>query len=724
MINNTTPSFTPVVSATTGNNSLPQPVPMEIYNTDTVPASMAVVTDNVMDVDHAPVLNDITPDKYVAYMKNERAHEKYPRTFRNIKYSPSAKYNPNAYQGPMHFDHDKFIDVEFYCFNIGGKGVVEFKNCTIETSSHKLNWLKMDLTNTNWEGSTIDGLYRGSRSEIRSCYFSDVQMPKCTLKNFKIYDSDTDRIERSNFSDSTMENMVFSGCISCDYTRFYLFKDTRFCNMQAINLTWDAVDCVENVDLTNAQIKEFTPSGGTKLTGVEFGDYQKDAITINPAMFNSEEKIDLYLDSINNHESGALFLNTLDSITNLVVKCDFAEQLIKMIKNESVLSATYNSSITLRQSIMSHLANPAYAASPEIQTFIRDELLKEDNDIIIPANLRPMMYRVLSSLDSSKLLDHQFMVNQLITEYPLLRQKFYQLTPINEFIRHIEEKIMMPDENSLYHIFYHPDDRKTALYLPAADYKDLIESNQAPQHYSFLKFQPGENDIITDKSATVKRQSRVLGAFPALHNLWIRAAGLFTPVIHSLFEHGDKLDTAQMTRAAEIENHLILIIKRQADENVRLTDEKDACLLSEIMAPFYIEGDRARGLRWQLVELIQRQLGLKRKQFSVREQKIIAFMIIIRMLPDIFSTHYYSIENMSPYAPRQLAKKLIDDLVAYAPEIVDAAEATVWRNRLVTDQTNEFTCSAALATRMGNYQIPGDRGQEMNKAIKLYYPLN
>ncbi|MEG3131775.1 hypothetical protein SC171_27190 [Pantoea cypripedii] len=721
MINNINNSVTPLVSSTSENNTTPQPVPIGISNVNTLPRSMTVTTDNAMEINHSSVQNEVTPETFVDFMNKRNATTVTPTTFRNINFSI---FSDNDYKFPLHFNGDTFIDARFPFFNHDGTQDVIFNGCTFVTREHELLWGKLNFKNTNWQGSTINGLYKGSKSEITSCFLNNVDMSGCTLKNFSIYDSDHELIIRANFDNCVMEDMVFYGERMSYGVCYYRIEDTSFRNMQATNLEWDVVECVKNVDLTNAKLTDFLPLGGTDLSGVIWGDYQPRQSTIGSAMFDSEEKIDISLDSLNNHESGALFLNTLDSITNLVVKRDFGEQLVEKIRNLPLLSATFAHSRTLRQSIITHLAQPGYAESPAIQTFIRDELLKEGHDIIIPPSLRPIMLHIFSAMEESKLLDYQFMVNQLIAEYPSLRQKLYQLTPIKEFIYHIEEKIMMPDKDSLYHIFYHPDDRKTALYIPAEDYKGLMESNQAPQLYSFLRYQPDKDDIVTDKAATIKRQSRVLSEFPALHELWIRAAGLFTPIIHALFEQGDKLDAAQTARAAEIKNHLISIIKRQADNTVKLTDEKDACLLSEIMAPFYIDGDHARNLREQLIELIQQQLGLSSKNFPDREQKIIALRIIIRMLPDIFSTRYYSIEEMSPYAPRQLAKKLLDDLVTFAPEILDVAEAKVWRDRLVTDQESEFTCSAALATRMGNYQIPGERGQEMNKAIKLYYPLN
>jgi hypothetical protein len=724
MITNSIQSTPPVTPSSSGENTPPPVLPVTINNVETVPKSIAATSREAMEVDSVSVQNDVTPETFVAFMNKRKSTSPTPVTFRNLKFSPYATYNLREYRGPLHFKNDKFIDLELYCFNISKGMNVKFNDCIIETGEHKLNWLKVDFGQTHWQGSTIDGSYKGSRSEIKSCYFSDADMSQCTLKNFRIYDSDTRRIEGAKFTDSIMTNMAFEGFRGFDDVSYYEFEDTSFRNMQATDLIWDAVKCVKNVDLTNAKITNFSPLGGSEFTDARFGIYEKSMITINPAMFNDVRKIDPYLDSINNVEMGALFLHTLDSIPDKAVKHDFAEQLIQMIKNEPALSATYASSITLRQSLITHLAHPDYDTSPGIQKFIRDELLKEGNDILIPERLRPFMYHVLSTLEDSELLGRQFIVNQLIAEYPSLKERFYQITPIKEFVKYLENEKTMTGENSVYHIFYNPDDMKTALYLPVAEYKKLVEANQVPQHFSFLQYRAGEENRIIEESATVERQSRVLSEFPALHSLWSRADGLFTPVIHSLFERSNTLDAGEFARAQQIKNQIISTFKHKSYRTRRLDLKNDANLLSEIFSPFYIDGSNADNARWQLVELMQRELSPKIKQFPEHEQKTIALLCLIKTLSDVFYTRYCTMTDKSPYAPRQLTLKLIEDLKAFAPEAISASEAALWTSLLMSISENELSSSMELSRRMASYQISGNHGEEMNKIMQLYYPLS
>ncbi|WP_313684473.1 hypothetical protein [Pantoea sp.] len=718
----------PILPTTSQENNQPQPVPRDIRNVETKPTSNAVAETTQMA---ASVPHEVTPETYVGYMNNRSTKAPTPMTFRGIKFSPYAKHDPCLYQGPLHFKNDNFIDLELYCFNISNDTSIKFHQCFFGTDKGKLNWRKVDLKNTNWEGSTIDGSYNGSRSEIKSCYFSEVNMSQCKLKNFIIFDSDTRSIYGAKFIDSVMTNMAFEGFRNYRDVNYYNIEDTSFRNMQADKLIWDVVRCVKDVDLSNAKIKYFSPLGGTEFTGAKFGIYEKGRITINPAMFDDVRKVDPYLDGVNNMEVGALFLHTLDSIPDKAVKQDFAEQMIEMIKNEPVLSAIYPSSITLRQSIINHLAHSDYDSSAEIQKFISQELLKEGNDILIPARLRPFMYySVLHSLDDNALLRRQFLVNQLIAEYPALKERFYQITPIREFIEYIEEEKTLINghdishEGSLYHIFYNPDDRKTALCLPAAEFKKLVEENQVPQNFSLLQYQVDKKNSVIEKPDTVESQSRVLSAFPALHSLWSCADGLFTPVIHSLFEHNHTLDAEQNSRAFKIKNQMISMLKHKSYQTMELDITKDASVLSEILSPFYIDGASAADARWQLVELMQRELSPKITQFSEREQKTIAFMCLIKTLSDVFYTRYSSISNKPPYAPRQLAQKLVEDLKAFSPEAISEEEAALWSSLLMPESRNELPSSDKLSRRMASYSFPGEHGKEMNKVMQLYYPLS
>ncbi|MEG3131774.1 hypothetical protein SC171_27195 [Pantoea cypripedii] len=717
-------SVTAITPPSSGENNQPKPVPLVVSNINIHPVSNAVQKDTQREPAQTAVRRVVTAETFVEHMNTRSETGSTPTTFLNIKFSPFATHDPRLYKGLLHFKEDTFIGVEFRNFNIGGKEKVKFHYCTFVTGDNELAWLKLDLTNTDWEGSTIDGLYNGSRTTLKVCYFTKVNMSHCKLKDFKINDSDTRLIYKATFDYSSMENLVFEGFRHLDEASYYKIEKSSFRNVNATNLTWDAVRCVKNVDLTNAKITNWSLLGGTELTHTEYGIYEKLTITINPAMFDDIRKIVPYLDSVNTLRIGALFLHTLDSIPHETVKQDFAEQLLRMIENVPALSVAYASLITLRQSIINQLSHADYATSPEIQSFIRGELLKEGNDILIPENLRPIMYSELCLLEDSELLSRQFIVNQLIAEYPALKERFYQITPIKEFITHLEGKTIA-NKDRIYHIFYNPNDRRTALYLPTAEYKKLIESKkEVPQNFSFLQYQPGGKNVIVDKPVTIERQSRVLSAFPALHSLWSRADGLFTPVINSLFENDITLDAIELSRALNIKNQMISMLKYNSYQRLELNLENDAPVLSEILFPFNVEGADGDNARWRLVELMQRELSPKISHFSDREQKTIAFMCLIKTLSNIFYTRYCTVKDKSPYAPRLLAHKLIEDLKAFAPEAISENEATFWSKLLLSNPKDELAKSIALSDRMKNHQISGEHGEEMTKIMQIYYPLS
>ncbi|ORM87813.1 hypothetical protein HA50_28150 [Pantoea cypripedii] len=334
------------------------------------------------------------------------------------------------------------------------------------------------------------------------------------------------------------------------------------------------------------------------------------------------------------------------------------------------------------------------------------------------------------ALPEQELLDYQFPINQLIAEHPELRAKFYQQTPIKDFVSYIEKVMMMEDADAPHQIFYNPKN-KTALYLPAKDFSELLHASETPEGYALLQYQaePGKESKVTDIPAALTNLSSVLEVFPMLHSLWSRSGGIFTPVIRFLFSHVAGLDSLQKKRAAEIEKHMVSLLMRRVDASTKLIEPADESLMCDLLEPFYRtqtdeDRDNAKALRWKLIEVGQHRLALSLKDFSDAEQKIIAGMIIIRMLADLFSTRFYAEEEDSANAPRQLAKLLIDDLQAFRPGMINPADAEEWKERLIPKSVDKtYPCSAIVAAMVASYQFPGERGAELNKAIKHHYPL-
>ncbi|WP_313684474.1 hypothetical protein [Pantoea sp.] len=676
---------------------------------------------NTLDADNTSELKDITPTTFIDYMHNIRPHDQRPRTFRGLGFGYDLVCKPGVFYEPLVFNGDTFYDLNFrgHCTNHR----IEMHNCVLTVENDKLIWYGSNFKKSCWESTIIDGSYKGQQSTIRDCELSQVEMVGCKLKNIRIIDNASCQIEQTNFSKSVLDNITFSNNLSEQYR----FNNVSFKDIQAGKFVLQNVNCLENVDFTNAKIDKLSLLEGTKLTGAIFSSNASDVIKLDPEMFYGINQIDRHLDSIHNPDAGALFFNTLATLKNNAVRCAFAEQLVAMLDGDSLLAETYRHSTSLKLSFIREMTNNCYKDSEIIKDFIDRELLNHSKNALLSETPHADLSELLVKLKEEALLNYQFPINQLITAHPELREKFYQKTPIKDFVSFIEKEMMIEDEDAPHHIFYHQDNKK-ALYLPATDFRDLLRSSQTPERYALLCYQPDEKKIVTNIPAVFSDLSSVLEDFPKLHSLWSRSGGIMTPVIRFLFSHSPGLDSLQKNRAAEIESHMISLLMRKVDASTKLTKGADECLLSEILVPFYLaetkdDRNNARQLRWQLIELTQQRLALSHKKFTDDEKKVIAFMINIRLLTELFSTRFYAEEEESAYAPRQLAWCLIDDLMAFWPGIIDPVDAADWKERLVPELSKTYTCSSIVADMIATCRIRGERDAEINKAIKLHYPL-
>jgi uncharacterized protein YjbI with pentapeptide repeats len=691
-----------------------------INNTSALPSSNAPSVVNILNADNVTQLEDITGETFIDYMHNTRPHDQRPRTFRDLGFGYKS-FKPGAFYEPLIFNGDTFIDLKFNNHYVTSR--MEMNNCLIKAEKHKLLWAGMVLKNTSMDGTIIDGLYQGERGVFRCCEFSYATMVNCKLKNLVIFDDGSQLMDGVDFSNSELQNVKISGGFQYDYG----LEDISFRKVKATDFTLDNVDCRRNVDFTDINIDKFSPSGRCNLSGINFGDYRLGSITINPDMFASLRDIDLYLDSINNTESGALFFKILATLKNNVVRCDFAEQLVAMLNGDSLLAETYRNSTSLKLSFIKEMSNNCYAGSTIIKDFFDRELLNHSKNALLSDSPHVDLSELFMKLKEEELLNYQFPINQLIKSNSELRDKFYRQTPIKDFVSYIENEMMLEDPDAPHQIFYNPDN-KTALYLPAEDFIGLLYASQTPERYALLRYQPDEEKTVADMPAGLTNISSVLEVFPKLHSLWSRSGGIMTPVIRFLFSHSSGLESLQKDRATEIENHMVSLLMRKVDTSTKLITAADESLLCEILEPFYRaetdeDRNKAKALRWQLIEVAQHRLALSRKTFSDDEQKIIAGMIIIRMLADLFSTRFYAEEEDSANAPRQLARDLIDDIQQFRPDMINPVNANEWKERLMPQSGSTYTCSAIVAEMVASYKIPGEYGAEMNKAIRLHYPL-
>lgn len=700
-------------------------------------------------------------EKYAYKDKNKDDEVRY---FIGMSFSHNKKGQPGLYNKKMRFNNDVLKDLSFnWCTHLTKDNTLT--NCKISTSKGCLSWLKFSMDSFNWEGTSIDGYYHDRVSKFTCVNFSNIKMSGGTLKNLHITDSDRDLISLADFTNTTIENVTISGSSESQM----VMREVNFSGMRAKSFTWDSVNCIHDVNMTNVIIKGFNFKRQNNLKGVNFGELQSGRITLDPDMVSNLKNITLNLDQIKapvasknnfimltalkdhaeltkknidkntaeqivlnlfpseNMDGNAWLLNTLNTCEDPAILTIFAEQIVAMITTIPALSWAFSHSTTVRYSLINWLCSPRLHHSTLIHDFFSSQLVAMCKDTFLPQPLHNDVYHFLDSLDENELIDYQFSVNQLMGEYEYLRHAYYRQQPLSE-IKDYVARFITPKTENLYHIFYHQDS-ETALYIAEEDFNAMLVCKHIPTVFALLKYEPHRQDSVRFIDNKNQELGRILDHFPTLHLLWTLSTINLAPVITELLYIPPGNDN-KSERIKEITHLLILCLHRKTTSAMDLTGEQDQLWLGEVIKNYCSEyakdaDDYKTRIRRReyLVELVEQQLEKKNATLSPEEQKATSLFILMKMMVDLSSADYCGNERDSPQPFRQLAKEFLDDLAKVWPGFIDTETAQDWRNRLFPNQTDALPCTGILADILREYISDIAAGRKIAEIVKMHYPL-
>lgn len=694
--------------------------PREISNAPLSP-SLNIAIGSRTAAGTAAVLPEITDENLLDYLRNKKLTDSQPRIFRNItladKMSKEFKNfiaeNPDA----LTFNGDTFIDLsisDLYLYKF------KFTNCMIKTDKRPLLWFKTALIGDWCRGLTIDGLHGQMPSRLNPVSLSYTFLRACTLRNIAFQATDTHIVYRSNFSGSKLENVEFSS----DAYAPYDFIHVNFDDIQATELTFSNVRFSKNVSFTSAKIKGLTLAQRVDFSGASFDEYQPGNISLSDTMFSTVALIDINLNSENNNYNGAIFLRSLGSLNPkyLNVRLDWAEQLVNKINNLAPLSQAFSQSSTLRLSVLKELINICYAGSPLISTFIDHALLLHNKDELITKPWRDKVFKRLMSLDARQLFDYQFAINQLIKEYPELQVAFHKQEPLQTLSQYITATLVEDKtETPIHHIFYHADTGE-ALYIAGDDFIQLIAAKIAPTKFLLLKYSKDTNDVDCIP-ATPEALNNILKSFPAVLSRWMNTGKLLAPIIDTLFSSCATLNSNETKRLTTIRNHINSLLSCKTTVKMALVAAEDVNILHTVLSRYH-SGGNAQTLRQAIVSEAQRRLLLADKSLTDGQLKSMVSLMLARLLTQLSTSAYCGTESDSPRPLRLLAAELLSDARHYSADIISEQLVDEWRELLVPQNKETFSCSAVISSKMAAYSPPGIDGMKISAIMRKLYPLN
>ncbi|MFT4271911.1 MAG: hypothetical protein QM578_12935 [Pantoea sp.] len=711
-----------VPACSSQDNRQPSTPVSQVTNVSALPGSNNVTQDDRLDDIDIYLHGELQGKHLIIYLEKFLPIETKTRIFVNIHFSTIGNGLPGRFKGVVKLNKHHFKGMYFNCFTFLNKKN-EITNSIIEAGMLPLNWHKFIMSEVLWIGTTIDGLYKGKPSTMNYVKFSNINISNGSLKNIIIVDYDDTCIENANFTSSRLENVKFT----CN-NEYYNFENTSFTNITASNLTFDKVKLVSNVNFTDANIDNLLFLQMSDLSGLVAENYKPRSIRLSPVMVKDDENIDLYLDSINNSQSGAILFKIMDTVKIDAIWVDWLEQIVEWSGSIAGLQQAWVRSATLRESIITQCFNEKCANSALIISFREKWLSDYGKTSVLPKTLHNEIINLLRQKNDNYLIHNQFLVNQFIGTDADLRERFFKIHPVSAIKSYIEQHIFESNHegNIFPHIFFNHINGES-MYISPSDFSLLITESQTPVHYALLKHQPESEDKIIFFPCTPEKLHSFLTHFPALHDLWSRAGMNLAPIISFLFSAQFAWNNDENARAMKIKEHLISLLTRKSTARMKITGHDDQLLLGSVLRRFYATEESAvavaRQLRHELIVLTVERLAQKSNELQDNEKKVAAYLLLIRMAAEMSSKRYCGIEEDSPEALRRLADILIDDLVAFWPGIIDKITAEHWKMCLFPGDSNAFPCSAILADKIGAWLPGAASGEKIRKMVQQFYPL-
>ncbi|EIC85276.1 hypothetical protein SPM24T3_07554 [Serratia sp. M24T3] len=679
---------------------------------------------------------EIGNSEFHKYLYKPKGDSQQPRIYRDIKLENASDPNLQINK-PFVCNNDTFIDLTFDKWKAPEGS--QMKNCLFTARDHPLHWNRPTLDNVCLDGSTIEGSYRENNADAVpsniSPSLSGTQMKHCVFKDLIFSLKSGFATSNVDFSHSRFDNVIFTNHLGT-LNGYTYFQEANFENISAKGLVFKNVIFDSDVSFKGAQITDLYLCNGVDFKGVTFGDYQPRQITLNDEMFASTELIDLNLNIMNNLTSGAFFFNALRTIGNTSVTVDWVEQLIEKFSRLDLLKNSLRQS-SFCESLIFMLNSYDYKDSILITDFVCEleaEKYKHTmlSDIHSDKGFCQRMANFLikkidrpffNTFPSLNIFSHQFLANQLFDSSLEMAHAWYQLAPLPELLKFLNEDILMTESESFdaQHVFYDPQTCR-AIAIPKPEFNRLINDLEIPTQYTLFEYL-GEGNIV-NLPASQQALSMALSCSSGLQQLWSAKINYFAPMISTLLAGNNRCSSQELIRLEEIKQHLASLQSKRSATKMNLTGASEAILLHNALADYY-EGELAVEKRQPLIDQCFEDMRpcFAQNTLNDNQKKAIISLLLARVLITFSSSAFCGTETDSPMPLRLLADAFLEDSINYWPELVGADEMKNWRETLIPKDSSTFSCSAMLADLMSSYCHPISESENLARLMNTLYPL-
>ncbi|WP_313689603.1 hypothetical protein [Pantoea sp.] len=571
-----------------------------------------------------------------------------------------------------------------------------FRNCTFAASKQPLQetFQLPDMKGVVWDNVTLDGRCNEERSLIPCHRLSYAVIKNSTLKDLVFSGAKNKALIDTDFTGTHITDVAFIG----EERKPFELRNVKFNDINARNLEMGNLRCRDNVRFTNAKIDGLLLSQPVDFRGAVFGT--PGSILLNQEHVSDCPKIfDHHCDD-NHPRYPAILLSSLNTIINFELQRDAKEQEVQFFLDRPELNQALLHSGSLRQSMLSYMIKMS-AHSDKIKDFLEQTLIRYHSHALLRESDKANITTVLRNIDVQRLVDYQFLVNQL----PELRQVMNAQFPIKEFMDYARQF----NKSRADGVIFYSAESEQAIFIPIDGFEKLIAEQVMPQHYLLLSRNRADNSI-THIPHAVENFNAALENFPTLEALWKGNGRRLSGVILGLVAVPEYFTGEQREGASRLGNQMINLLTKVNHEKLNLEGADDVYLLKSLLTGF-TDSEK----RQALTELARSSLALEQYGLSADQEQAVAAIVLAKTFTNLFSATHCSTDEVIRGWLLEFAQQFLLDAHHYCPNNVPEDGVNV-----VLSQVDR---PAAALFLLDTLQFNGENGAAIARLIQQHSPV-
>lgn len=607
----------------------------------------------------------------------------------------------------FNFNEDVFTNLRFHRLKHNG---MNLQGCTLKCDEKPMHWNQVIIAHANFEDIKIYGMGKSMASDFMGFTLSDVKMQRAEINDVRFLGGDDSYLRELNLHKAKLNNVAFLGSPGSHYE----IKSANFSEAELNNPVFGYVRFSRDVNISHSKWRELKINGVVDGAGLIYENYQKDAITWHPDMFQNIESLRCSVCP----EKEAFFILMMRSMKekNSRIVVDAVNQMVRHIKQSIPALTACLRDKSIRRALIAELRDPLYSACTAIQLF-RENLLFQhyQYELLRPDDAEKNdLNMLLETLPVEKVMRLQVVINQLAASKEIVFGSMMKSARFAELIAYAEQHL-----SECPYLFIN-EEKSEIVCLSEKDFARLLEAEAAPKHPQLIRYhkQTGEIEKVI---ASAEAVADIRQKNPLLNTLWRHAEYATRPLISLLFSYRDTLSTTEINDVNDIVEHIhSLLLHRSVKKNTLFRHRK---LLPKLLSPFC--GASYRENCQKLVDQVCKQFSNHPvySSYTTEQQQSVAVIALIKLFVELSTQQYLGTSmDLAKWLVEPIKKMFTFACESFSP-LFSKNERERWEKALITKGLETERDAQTFLSTIKNYKFPFLTEQETQNILNELYPL-